>query len=124
MNKSNFSFTKDVVSRNCGIVLILGDQYSWIAKIRPVYGDTISKVESLVHFTLNTTHIILSNSLRRKFVGKDDGPNPQTSITLEQVSIRKVLTSLEPWIPALCAHQNFMKQINDLSILTEVIDKD
>ena len=76
--------------------------------------NTISKVESLVHFTLNTTHIIVRNSLRRKFVGKNDRPNPQTSITLEQVSIRKVLTSLEPWIPALCAHQTFIKQINDL----------
>ena len=124
MNISNFSFTKDVVWRNCGIVLILGDQYSWIAKIRPDYGDTISKVESLVHFTLNTTHIIVTNSLQRIFVGKDDGPNPQTSFTLEQVSIRKVLTSLEPWIPALCVHQNFIKQINDLFILTEVINKD
>ena len=50
-----------------------------------------------------------SYSLRHKFVSKDDRPNPQTSITLEQVSIRKLLTSLEPWIPALCAHQNFMK---------------
>ena len=123
MTLSNFSYTKDVVWRNCGIVLILRDQCSWIAKIRPVYGDSISKVESLVHFTLNTTHIILSNSLQRKFVGKDDGPNPQTSITLEQVSIWKVLTSLEPWIPALCAHQSFRKQINDLLISTEVINK-
>ena len=85
MNISNFSCTKDVLSRNCGVVLILGDQFSWIAKIRPDYGDTISKVESLVHFTLNTTHIIVTNSLQRKFVGKDDRLNPQTSITLEQV---------------------------------------
>ena len=98
--------------------------YSWIAKIRPVYGDTISKVESLVHFTLNTTHIIVTNSLRSTFVGKDDCPNPQTLFILEQVSIRKALTSLEPWIPALCAHHNFMKQINDLSILTDVFDKE
>ena len=124
MNISNFSFSKDVILRHCGIVLILGGQYLWIAKIRPDYGDTISKVESLVHFTLSTTRIIVTNSLRRKFVRKDDCPNPQTSITLEQVSIRKVLTSLEPWIPALCVHQNFMKQINDLSISTEVIDKE
>ena len=58
-----------------------------MVKIRAVYGDAISKVESLVHFTLNTTHIIVTNSLRRKFVGKDDRPNPQSSITLEQVSI-------------------------------------
>ena len=63
-----------------------------------------------------------SYSLRRKIVSKDDRPNLHTLFVLEQVSIRKVLTSLEPWIPALCAHQNFMKQINDLSILTEVID--
>ena len=82
------------------------------------------KVENLVPFTLNTTHIIVTNSLRRKCVGKDDCPNPQTSITLEQVSIRKVLTSLEPWIPALCTHQTFMKQINDLSIPTEVFDNE
>ena len=68
--------------------------------------------------------VIVKNSLQRKFVGKDDGPNPQTSITFEQVSITKVLTSLEPWIPALCVHQNFMKQINDLLILTDVIDKE
>ena len=119
-----FLLQKVVVWRNCGIILILGDQCSWIAKIRPDYGDTISKVESLVHFTLNTTQIIVTNSFQRKFVGKDDRPNPQTSITLEQVSIRKVLTSLEPWIPALCAHQSFLKQINDLLILTEVINKD
>ena len=98
---------------------MLRGQWSWIAKIRPVYVDTISKVGSLDHFTLNTTHIIVTNSLQRKFVGKDDRLNPQTSITLEQVSIRKVLTSLEPWIPALCAHQNFMKQINDLSNRTQ-----
>ena len=76
MNISNFSFTKNVVWRNCGIVLILGDQCSWIAKIRPDYGDTISKVESSVHITLNTTHIIATHSLQRNFVGKDDGPNP------------------------------------------------
>ena len=109
MNISNFSCTKDVVWRNCGIVLILGDQCSWIAKIRPVYVDTISKVGNLVHFTLNTTHIIVTNSFQRKFVGKDNCLNPQTSIILVQVSIRRVLTFLEPWIPALCAHQNFIK---------------
>ena len=86
--------------------------------------DTISKVESLVHITLNTTYVNVTNSLLRKFVGKDDRPKQQTSITLEQVIIRKVLTSLEPLIPLLCAHQNFMKQINFLSILTEDIDKD
>ena len=95
-------------------IFILGDQYSWIAKYRPVYVNTISKVESLVHFTLNTTYVNVTNSLLRKFVGKDDGPNQQTSITLEQVSIRKVLTSLEIWIPALCAHQNFIKKIKFL----------
>ena len=94
-------------------------QCSWIAGF-----NTISKVESLVHLTLNTTHVIVRNSLRRTFVGKDDCPNPQTSITLEQVSIKKALTSLEPWIPALCAHQTFMKQINDLSIPTEVFDNE
>ena len=93
---------------------MMGGQHSWIAKIRPVYGDTISKVQSLVHFSFNTTHIVVTNSLLRKIVGTDDRPNPQTSITLDQVSIKKVLTSLEPWIPALCAHQNFIKQINDL----------
>ena len=78
----------------------------------------------MIHFTLNTTQIIVTNSLRRKYVVKDDSPSPKTSITLEQVSIRKVLTSLEPWIPALCANQNFMKQINDLSVSTEGIDKE
>ena len=78
----------------------------------------------MVHFTLNTTHIIVTNSLRSKFVGKDERPKPQTLFNLEQVSIRKVLTSLEPWIPALCAHQNFMKRINDLSVSTEGIDKE
>ena len=78
----------------------------------------------MIHFTLNTTQIIVTNSLRRKYVVKDDCPSPQTSITLEKVSIRKGLTSLEPWIPALCAHHNFMKQINDLSILTDVFDKE
>ena len=62
--------------------------------------------------------------MRSTFVGKDDRPNPQALFILEQVSIRKVLTSLEPWIPALCAHQTFMKQINDLSIPTEVFDKE
>ena len=93
---------------------MMGDQHSWIAKIRPVYGDTISKVQSLIHFTLNTTHIVVTNSLLRKILGTDDIPNPQSSITFEQVSIRKVITSLEPWIPALCAHHNFIKQINDL----------
>ena len=112
MNISNYSFTKDVVSRKCAKVLILGGQYSWIAKIRPIYGDTISKVQGLVHFTLNTFILLLQILCDAILWGKDDHPNPQTSITLEQVSIRKVLTSLEPWIPALCAHQNFMKQIN------------
>ena len=92
-----------------------GGQFSWIAGF-----NTISKVESLVHFTLNTTHIIVTNSLQRKCVGKDDCPNPQILFTLEQVSIRKVLTSLEPWIPALCAHHNFMKQINDQSLLLKL----
>ena len=73
---------------------------------------------------MNTTHIIVTNSLQRKFVGKDDFLNPQTSITLEQINTRKAITSLEPWIPALCAHQTFMKQINDLSIPTEVFDNE
>ena len=124
MNIINFSSTKDVVSRNCGIVLFLRDQYSWIAKIRPDYGDTISKVKSLFHFTLTTFILLLRILCDVNLWGKDDRPNPQTSITLEQVSIWKVLTSLEPRIPALCAHRSFIKQINDLLILTEFINKD
>ena len=75
-------------------------------------------------FHIEYKYIIVTNSLRLKFVGKNDHLNPQTSITLEQISIRKALTSLEPWIPALCALQTFMKQINDLSIPTEVFDNE